>query len=742
MELLWALGLTGLVAALCPLLKGRAVFASLGAGGLTFALALAAGGDSWSFSVPWILALGAEIGFRWDGWAWLFTLLISGMGLVVKLYAAGYQKERRGEFFGRLTFFEFAMLGVVLADDLLLLFTFWELTTLASYGLISWKQEPKAWKAAMRAWWVTGLPGLVLLVGLVGWQTLGVSRLSDLSALASVSMHPATVCVMVGALAKSAQVPFHFWLPGAMTAPAPVSAYLHSATMVKAGVYLLGRIQPALGTQGETVLVWVGAATLVLGSMMSLFPKEFKKVLAYTTVAALGVMVMLVGLQGKYGAAALVSFVLFHALYKGTLFLSAGSIEKAGRGTDLDSAKGWGTDLPLVRVAVWLAVLSMLGIPLFGGFMAKELTLKAVLGWGGGGLPGLVLVSFAFLAISGVRVALSGGFGRSGRWRFTALEMPIVPALLGVVFALGMPMALLMGAADAVGEVNPARFASWYGFDEALLFSAVSLLLAAILLWVPETFHLRGWIPKDTGGPALQALLDCFQPAGAWLAGRVQNGSLRRYLVLMFSFFAVVVGAALVSGSARWPQLRTEFGERWLLLDLLLAGLAILGAIGSVRARSRWAAILSLGGVGVVMTLIFGLYSAPDLALTNLSVEVLTLVLFGVMLQRLPRLGLTHTGWRVQSARVIGAAAGAVFGLVVWVVASERYGAMQTGLSAMAQQIIASSPTEAQAKNVVNAILVDFRALDTFGEVAVLMGAMVAAAILIRKSRLAEEVSR
>jgi multicomponent Na+:H+ antiporter subunit A len=226
------------------------------------------------------------------------------------------------------------------------------------------------------------------------------------------------------------------------------------------------------------------------------------------------------------------------------------------------------------------------------------------------------------------------------------------------------------------------------------------------------------------------------------LAGRVQNGSLRRYLVLMFGFFAVVVGAALVSGSARLPQLRTEFGERWLLLDLLLAGLAILGAIGSVRARSRWAAILSLGGVGVVMTLIFGLYSAPDLALTNLSVEVLTLVLFGVMLQRLPRLGLTHTGWRVQSARVIGVAAGAVFGLVVWVVASERYGAMQTGLSAMAQQIIASSPTQAQAKNVVNAILVDFRALDTFGEVAVLMGAMVAAAILIRKSRLAEEVSR
>lgn len=738
MELLWALGLTALVAALCPLLNGRAVFASLGAGGLTFALALAAGGESWSFSVPWIPALGAEIGFRWDGWAWLFTLLISGMGLVVKLYAAGYQKERRGEFFGRLTFFEFAMLGVVLADDLLLLFTFWELTTLASYGLISWKQEPKAWKAAMRAWWVTGLPGLVLLVGLVGWQTLGVSRLTDLSALANVPMHPATVCVMLGALAKSAQVPFHFWLPGAMTAPAPVSAYLHSATMVKAGVYLLGRMQPALGTQGEAVLVWVGAATLVLGSLMSLFPKEFKKVLAYTTVAALGVMVMLVGLQGKYGPAALASFVLFHALYKGTLFLSAGAIEKAGRGTDLDSAKGWGADLPLVRVAVWLAVLSMLGIPLFGGFMAKELTLKAVLGWGGGVLPGLVLVGAAGMGASGLAMALSGGFGRSGRWRFTALEMPIVPALLGVVFALVMPMALLMGAADAVGEVSPARFALWYGVDAALIYSIVAVALAA--LWATRSTRMD--VPLFGGSELLQGFLDSFQPTGAWLAGRVQNGSLRRYLVLMFGFFAVVVGAALVSGSARLPQLRTEFGERWLLLDLLLAGLAILGAIGSVRARSRWAAILSLGGVGVVMTLIFGLYSAPDLALTNLSVEVLTLVLFGVMLQRLPRLGLTHTGWRVHSARVIGVAAGAVFGLVVWVVASERYGAMQTGLSAMAQQIIASSPTQAQAKNVVNAILVDFRALDTFGEVAVLMGAMVAAAILIRKSRLAEEVSR
>lgn len=737
MELIWALGLTALVAALCPLLRGRAVFASLGAGGLTFALALAAGGESWSFSVPWIPALGAEIGFRWDGWAWLFTLLISGMGLVVKLYAAGYQKERRGEFFGRLTFFEFAMLGVVMADDLLLLFTFWELTTLASYGLISWKQEPKAWKAAMRAWWVTGLPGLVLLVGLVGWQTLGVSRLTDLSALANMPMHPATVCVMVGALAKSAQVPFHFWLPGAMTAPAPVSAYLHSATMVKAGVYLLGRMQPALGTQGETVLVWVGAATLVLGSMMSLFPKEFKKVLAYTTVAALGVMVMLVGIQGKYGAAALVSFVLFHALYKGTLFLSAGAIEKAGRGTDLDSAKGWGADLPLVRVAVWLAVLSMLGIPLFGGFMAKELMLKAVLGWGSV-LPGLVLAGAAAMGASGLAMALSSGFGRSGRWRFSALEMPIVPALLGVVLALGMPMAMLTGAADAVGEVSPARFALWYGVDAALIYSIVAVALA--VLWAMRSTRMDQ--PLFGGSELLQGFLDSFQPAGAWLAGRVQNGSLRRYLVLMFGFFAVVVGAALVSGSARWPQLRIEFGEQWLLLDLLLAGLAILGAVGSVRARSRWAAILSLGGVGVVMTLIFGLYSAPDLALTNLSVEVLTLVLFGVMLQRLPRLGLTHTGWRVQSARVIGVAAGAVFGLVVWVVASERYGAMQTGLSAMAQQIIASSPTEAQAKNVVNAILVDFRALDTFGEVAVLMGAMVAAAILIRKSRLAEEVSR
>lgn len=712
------LGFTALVAILAPFLRRGAATISIASSAIVFATILAL---PWpvEFRTPWIPTLGIDFSFSVDAWAALFLLLISGIGVVIKGFAAAYLPDRQPEFYGKITLFELAMLGLVSANDLVTLFLFWELTTLASYGLIRWKGDTKANKAALRAWWTTGLPGLVMLVGLIGLKAEGIHQLSDLGGATPPLW--ALICILLGALAKSAQVPLHFWLPGAMTAPAPVSAYLHSATMVKAGVYLVGRLVEPLQQHPAvlTALMALGLATLLWGGWLSLFQSDLKKLLAYTTVATLGTLIFLLGCGTPTSVHAAVSVVLFHALYKSSLFLSAGVLEKKFSAKSLDAMSGIAASMPWLAAVVWLSGLSMIGVPPFGGFVAKEVALKAIDSssfWFRGFALGQVCIGASWVALAwrlkGPGTPKAAPLG---------LQWPLIPAAAGLALAFFLhPLAnrLLEPAAQALLPGDPkVGFELWHGWTLELAVSAGI---------VAGAFALGLWFSKRTSSEAyatneglLQRFLDQLIEQSQWLTARVQTGSLRRYLKLLLLTAALSV--AVLAPPLAWIEPAGQPDG----IDLLLFVLAISSAWAACVIRTRLGAILTAGGVGVVMTALFALYSAPDLALTNLIVEVLTVLVFAVMLSRLPKVFPVRKPSSHYRDLAIGLGAGLVFAGIVYACSSPPFG------SQLSEYFVANSPTGAKAQNVVNAILVDFRGIDTFGEIAVLLCAAVGASFLL-----------
>lgn len=691
----------------------------------------------------WWPELGVNLAFRLDGLSLLFALLISGVGTFIVWYGGSYLRShpQLGRFYLYLLLFKMAMLGLVLADNLIVLFIFWELTSITSYLLIGFKHESETSRGnALQALLITGLGGLSLLAGVLLLGMLG-----DTFSMGEILQNPegiagkglgsaALILLVFAAFTKSAQLPFHFWLPNAMAAPTPVSAYLHSATMVKAGVYLLARFQP-LGAEfswWSTTLILFGAATMGWGAYCGLWQKDLKRILAYTTLSVLGMLTLLIGVGTELAIKSMVLVLLGHGLYKSALFMVAGRIDLFTGTRDVTALRGLRSWIPITAAAAFLAALSKSGFPPFFGFLGKEYVYKAGTSLDGI-LQGVLLVAMLtnmLLMALALKVGIHPFFGKipdgfqskeekNPPSLFYAGGLSLGPLLLGVIgIIIGLFPALLVqplsdAAAGAIlGDAVEVKLKLWAGFN-------IPLLLSVLTLAGGLTLYLnRRWIWRQTGQtlPRLtaegvyQKCLDGVLGFAGWQTRILQNGSLHHYLVvILMASGALVVLKFILDGFPDVPPLLAVRSLEWVLFPVM----GIAGIIAAVSS-SRLVAITALGVVGFGVALIFAFFGAPDLAITQIIVETLTLVLFLFVIYRLPlfkRYSRTRT---VVLDGFIGVSSAVIVSILV-------LKALELQLSPSISEYFAqASYLEAKGRNIVNVILVDFRALDTLGEIFVI----------------------
>ncbi len=700
-------------------------------------------------AIEWVPQLGLAITFRLDGLALLFALMILGIGTLVVAYAgdalAGH--PQLGRFMAFLIAFMASMLGVVVSDNLLLLFIFWELTSITSYLLIGFNNDKEeSRRSALQALLVTGLGGLALLAGVVCLglvaQTFEISEMLERADEITASpWYPAIlILVLLGAATKSAQFPFHFWLPNAMAAPAPVSAYLHSSTMVKAGVFLLARLAPVLGatTAWTTTLTILGAATMLYAGVLALRSVTFKRVLAYTTVSALGTMVLLIG-TGSPGDGALAAFILAHAIYKGGLFMCAGAIEHVTATKDTRRVTGLLRTMPLTSIALLLGALSMAGIPILFGAPAKELAKKSVTATAHADLLlAAIVASGALFTAAALIVALRPVFARHPHPPNPADPAPTThkagaalvgaPLLLGILgLVAGIAPALFIeplvrastlattGAAfEATAKLGavPLVALKWLIGPSAL---AVAIGIALYALRTPfgALAERADTVLARIAPPALyQYTLDAALALAGWQTRTLQSGSIGRYIRVTVLGGFVIVGALVWHTDATsaiapaWEQVK--------LFDGALIAMIVLAALGAAMVRTRLAAVAALGVAGLGITLVFITFSAPDVAMTQFAVETLTVLVFVLAFYKLPQFRrLTLPSMRIWELTV-----SLLFGLgmtsLVLIATSES---LAPTISTFFSE---NAAPQAYGRNIVNVILVDFRAADTFGEILVL----------------------
>jgi multicomponent Na+:H+ antiporter subunit A len=715
-------------------------------------------GQSVTSSYRWVPSAGVELSFHLDGLSLLFAMVVTGIGALVLVYAAAYfaGDARLPRLHMFLLAFMGSMLGLVLADDVITLFVFWELTGITSYLLIGFDHErPAARSAALQALLVTTIGGMALLAGLTMLAITGGSwQLTDLtlhfasavpgeaaaSTLAANAMYsPILVLLLLAAFTKSAQFPFHFWLPGAMEAPAPVSAYLHSATMVKAGVYLLARLSPIMGgtDQWYAAVGGVGALTMVVGAVLAVAHTDLKRILAYTTVSVLGTLVMLIGIGSERAVQAAIVFLLVHALYKGALFLTIGAVDHETGERDVDRLGGMARAMPATAFATTLAALSMAGMPLFLGFIGKELVYDALTRSPFGSLlvTAAIVTNVILVALAGV-LTIRVFFGRR-RLSATPHEAPLGmwlgPMILaGLGLVIGVAPRLFDRVASAAtaavrGAPSVVHLELWHGLSLVFQLSVFTLATGlAVFAVYPTVRHLATtanrtsrWGPQRWYTGSINSVL-----AFAELQTRVlQNGHLRFYLMVIFATTLGLVGLTLA----------TRVGPLWLSLptnirpyEAITAALILCAAVGAVHSRSRLAAVAALGVVGFGIALVYILFGAPDLAKTQFAVETLTVVLFVLVLYRLPRYARYSAPLaRVRDAAVALAAGGLMTTLTLAVVALPR-------VSRVSGYYAENSVSLAHGRNIVNVIIVDFRGLDTLGEITVLSVAATGVFALLR----------
>ena len=699
------------------------------------------GGDTIQLGVAWVPSLGISLTFLLDGLSLLFALLISGIGALIVVYAGGYLAghPQLGRFYLVLLLFTVAMLGVVCAGDVITLFVFWELTSITSYLLIGFDHErPAARAAALQALLVTGGGGLALLAGalLLGQVAGGFEywRLAEQAAAihASPLYLPIVVLVLAGAFTKSAQVPFHFWLPAAMEAPTPVSAYLHSATMVKAGVYLVARLAPTLGGAAawDASVTYFGAATLLTGGMLAVAQRDLKRLLAYSTVSALGALMLLLGLGSGLAAGAAVTFLLVHSLYKGALFMVAGAVDHATGTRDVTRLGGLGASLPLLASAALGAGLAMAGLPPLLGFVAKELVYEATLAAPAGAVLSAIAVVGNGLAVTvAALVALRPFWGAAptpvAHRPGTALLLgPLLLAALGLALGVWPLAAPLLAAAAAVvrGEPTALSLGLWHGLTPMLALSAATVALGAAVYLLDgrdRAERLAARLASIAGGLTPTRLYDAtlagLYGVAGWQTRRLQNGSLSTYLLAVLVTLLAVGGASLGGDVAWWAWTVWPVTAA----EVVVCAIMIAAALAAVRSTSRLGAIAALGAVGYGISLLFVFFGAPDLALTQFAIETLTVILFVLVIYRLPHFAsFSSRATRARDA-LVAIGVGTLMGGLVLLASTSP---MRSQLAAF---FAAESLTAAHGRNVVNVILVDFRALDTLGEITVLAAAAV-----------------
>ncbi len=705
-------------------------------------------------SYAWVESLGISLSFYLDGLSLLFALLISGIGALIVVYTGAYlgQDVNVHRFYLALLAFMGSMLGVVLSGNLITLFIFWELTSITSYLLIGYdhhKQEART--AALQALLVTGGGGLALLAGLIlmGHATGTYDIPTILQSGDMLREHalylPILLLLLAGAFTKSAQFPFHFWLPNAMAAPTPASAYLHSSTMVKAGIYLLARMQPVMGdTPPWFYLVAIGGSlTLVVSAYLAMRQVILKKLLAYTTVGALGLITTCLGIGTDYALKAAMTFLLVHALYKATLFMVAGGISHSTHLYDTEKLGGLGRIMPFTALGAGLAGLSMAGIPPFLGFIGKESVYEAGLA-----SPGAMLWLTLTLLLAAV-VNLFVGLLIAWKPFWTTLDAPLSeahegnvglwlgPVLLGSLglilgFIPGTTALYIVGPAVAAtaGEAIPVSLSHWHGFNLALLLSVITVALGILAYRFRHPLRRLLEAPGrlDPAGPerGYHRLVEGMLWVSKKQTCLLQNGYLRVYIFTVISFLVALPIYTLVAGGGvpippEWPSFK--------LYELGIAFLIAGAAIGAACTNSRLTAVVCLGAVGYGVSLVYIFYGAPDLAMTQFVIETLTVLIFVLVLYRLPRF--THFTSEFVKYRDMLLAGGAGVFVTILTIAALKVEIAPTISTYFAEQ----SVPMAHGRNIVNVILVDFRSLDTMGELLVLAIAALGAYGLLRLNK-------
>ncbi|GHC22700.1 putative monovalent cation/H+ antiporter subunit A [Aidingimonas halophila] len=706
-------------------------------------------GDTLVFEYAWMPGLDITLTFLLDGLSLLFALLISVIGVFVLVYAGGYLKGHQdlARFHVVLVAFMMSMLGLVLADNLVAMFVFWELTSITSYLLIGFNHnDPEARKSALQGLFVTVGGGMALMAGLVMLANAGNSwSLQELitrgDALRQHELYlPMLLCLLGGAFTKSAQFPFHFWLPNAMAAPTPVSAYLHSATMVKAGIYLMARLHPALGgTESWTLILSLfGALTMVTGAFLALRHTGIKQVLAYSTVMALGTLTMLLGIGTQEALIAFATFLLAHSLYKGALFMVAGILDHETGTKDIAAMGGLRKAMPITMVCAVVAALSLGGIIPMLGFIGKELMLESVLH--AERLNGLLLMMSLAAAImtmaAAAIVALRPFFGS---WKDTPrsphegpvsmLAGPATLATLSLLFGLlpSWVSPLVMATASSVeGSAVDSYLALWHGVNLPLILSLISLAVGLLIYRHWERW--RDWQgrldPILNRGPeaCYFLLMNLIVVVSEWQTRMLQNGYIRNYLVMTLLVLVGLTSHALVYRHDLVLDVSLDVRAH----EALVAGLMVAGAVTACIMRSRLASVAAVGTMGFCIALTFVLFSAPDLGITQMLVETLTVILLILVLFRLPRFATLSTPLeRVRDVVVALATGGLITVLILAVISGEQ-------LPSISDYMVANSVPEGHGHNIVNVILVDFRALDTLGEIFVLALAAIGVYAMLR----------
>jgi multicomponent Na+:H+ antiporter subunit A len=690
--------------------------------------------------IEWIPSLGVVIGLRIDPLGLILTAVVAGIGLLIVIYSHGYFRSAstRARFLALMAVFTGGMAGIVTSDELLGLFIFWEITTIASYLLIGFDDEKaSARSAALQAILVTTAGGLAMLAGFILLaMEAGTTTISEIVSAppTGAMVTTALLLVFLGAFTKSAQFPFQFWLPGAMAAPTPASAFLHSATMVKAGIVLLLLLAPGFAdeTVWQTTVTAVGLTTMAVGAFAALRQRDLKLLLAHGTVSQLGFMVALVGL-GHTGAA--LGVLVAHALFKATLFLVTGIVDKAAGTRDIGVLRGVGRALPVQALVGAIAALSMAGVPPMLGFVTKETAFDTLIEGG----------EWLALAVIALASALTAAY--SAQWWYGAFaskgsespatvaptprSMDLGPGVLSALtVVLGLvPAGLAVAVGDAVGE--SVKFVLWPGVKPALVLSGIVLAAGGILFSLIRGERAQDRIPSRSSLhlPASDAWYAAsirgLNTTADRVTGIVQNGSLPIYLAVILT---AVLTVPLVVWVLTWDADPTV--TWWYRpAEVALAGVAIVGAIAATRVQRRMAAALMLGVVGYAVAGIFVIYSAPDLALTQLLIETLTVALFALVLAKLPRRFGAGPASLSRTARIVVATFVGSFVTIAALITTTV-----TPGTTLTDDYVANAP-DAGGSNVVNIILTNFRALDTLGEITVLAAAGIGISALVLTGR-------
>ncbi|MBF9335540.1 Na+/H+ antiporter subunit A [Microbacterium lacticum] len=752
-------------------------------------------GEVLTESYEWIPSLGLSLSMRMDTLGWLMALIVTGVGALVMIYCrwyfadttkdagaksskgakssqgtagatatAGSARKKRvkpgvGMFAASLLAFAGAMYGLVLTDDLIVLVMFWEITSILSYLLIGYYHARGASRrAALQALLVTTLGGLAMFVGAVILVVqAGTTSLSEIlaaytaagSALAgSALINTAIVLLLVGALSKSAIFPFHFWLPGAMAAPTPVSAYLHAAAMVKAGIYLIARLAPAFAHSEpwRPIVIGLGLFTMLLGGLQALRESDLKRILAFGTVSQLGMLTVVLGYGERNSALAGLALLVGHALFKSALFLVVGVIDRQLSTRDIGELSGVGRQAPTLAIASMVAVGSMVGLAPTVGFVAKEAVLASLIE--GGSRPDAVIPLIGIVLGSVLTTAYGLRFIWGAFWTkrdasgekmpqtpwpdppMGFIASPVMLSALTLIAGFAAPLldVAFSGYADTMpmdagNPDHPYHLALWHGWEPALFLSLASIALGAGLFWFAQrTRSIPRRILPFTAADVYNACLRGIARVAVWTTTLTQRGSLPVYVGTIFVVFVAAEGTALLAS----PEWRLSFDAWQTPMQLVVAPIMIIAGIVAVRAQKRYTGVVLVSATGLGMVALFATSGAPDLALTQILVETVTLVTFALVLRRTPaRMGEHNASVWPVARTVLAVAVGATMSMIALVATGARVAEpISTAFADLAYDL-------GHGKNVVNVALVDLRGWDTMGELSVLILAATGVASLV-----------